>query len=176
MNYSNWRLGASAEVREAVPIQPNTAEYGGLPVESRGLLSHARLPAAGATSMYARHGADLSSDEPRLWIRREDRFTISAQRSSPRTAVLSGRPTSMSSSVMRRRSLQIIAQDPSVGRDGKVLTARISLPWEDLEKGPMGYAVYVVDYDATARAMYQPAPVPGKEVKAPETLAALLND
>ena len=63
-----------------------------------------------------------------------------------------------------------------MGRDGKVLTARISLPWEDLVEGPMGYAVYVVDYDATAGVMYRPAPVPGKEVKAPETLATLLND
>jgi hypothetical protein len=77
---------------------------------------------------------------------------------------------------MRRRWLQIVAQDPSVGRDGKVLTARISLPWEDLVEGPMGYAVYVVDYDATAGVMYRPAPVPGQEVKAPETVATLLND
>ena len=57
-----------------------------------------------------------------------------------------------------RRRLRIIAQDPSVRRaDGEVVTAQISLPWEDLIDGPMGYAVYVMDYDASARVMYRPA-------------------
>jgi hypothetical protein len=55
------------------------------------------------------------------------------------------------------RRFEIVAQDPSVRRNGKVLTASISLPWEDLEDGPMGNAVYVVDYDASTGKMYRPA-------------------
>ena len=57
---------------------------------------------------------------------------------------------------MRKRQFEIVAQDPSVRRNGRVLTAKISLPWEELEEGPMGYALYVVDYDASAAAMYNP--------------------
>jgi hypothetical protein len=58
---------------------------------------------------------------------------------------------------MQKRQFEIVAQDPSVRRNGKVLTAKIALPWEDLDPGPMGYAIYVVDYDASAAAMYRPA-------------------
>ena len=39
---------------------------------------------------------------------------------------------------MRKRQFEIVAQDPSVRRNGRVLTARISLPWEDLEDGADG--------------------------------------
>jgi hypothetical protein len=76
---------------------------------------------------------------------------------------------------MQKRQFEIIAQDPSVRRNGKVLTAKINLPWEDLDEGPMGYAIYVVDYDASAAAMYQPAVVaPDAEaVEAPSTLKEL---
>jgi hypothetical protein len=40
-------------------------------------------------------------------------------------------------------------QDAVVGPPG--------VPWEDLESGPSGDRVHVIDYDATTRTMYSPA-------------------
>lgn len=54
----------------------------------------------------------------------------------------------------------ILAQDPSVRRrDGQVLTARVPVPSEELEPGPVGHRVQVVDYDATTQTLYRPAGV-----------------
>jgi hypothetical protein len=81
-----------------------------------------------------------------------------------------GRPTTVDD----RRTLRIVVQDPGVrGADGQVITAQISLPWEDLIDGPTGYAVYVVDYDATARVMYRPAtpPAPVRRLEYPRAPA-----
>ncbi len=50
--------------------------------------------------------------------------------------------------------MTVIAQDPSVRRDGKIVTATIVVPAEDLRRGPMGYRVQVVDYDATRRIFH----------------------
>lgn len=48
------------------------------------------------------------------------------------------------------RTVSVIAQDPSVRRhDGRILMARIRIPYETLAPGPMGYRVQVVDYDST---------------------------
>lgn len=79
---------------------------------------------------------------------------------------------------MRTRQFEIVAQDPSVRHNGKVLVAKINLPWEDLEGGPMGYAVYVVDYDASAAKMYEPAVLDSDTdvVAAPSTLTKLRED
>jgi hypothetical protein len=52
--------------------------------------------------------------------------------------------------------LRIIAQDPSVKSDGKILTAHIELPAEDLAPGPWGYRVHVIDYDATSQQLFWP--------------------
>jgi hypothetical protein len=52
------------------------------------------------------------------------------------------------------RYMTVIAQDPSVRRSGRILTARVAVPAEDLVPGPMGYRVQVVDYDATERRFY----------------------
>ena len=49
------------------------------------------------------------------------------------------------------RQITVIAQDPSVQRDSKIVMARIDVPAEDLAAGPMGYRVQVVDFDATRR-------------------------
>ena len=47
------------------------------------------------------------------------------------------------------RHMTVIAQDPSVRQNGRILTARIAVPAEDLLPGPLGYRVQVVDYDST---------------------------
>jgi hypothetical protein len=47
------------------------------------------------------------------------------------------------------RYMTIIAQDPSVTQGGRILTAKVGVPAEDLIAGPMGYRVHVVDYDST---------------------------
>ena len=54
------------------------------------------------------------------------------------------------------RPLTIIAQDPSVCRDGKVLTTQVMVPAERLAAGPWGYRVQVVDYDSTTKAFFKP--------------------
>src|SRR5687768_8918265 len=55
------------------------------------------------------------------------------------------------------RSWTILGQDPSV-RDaaGRVLTAKVIVPNEQLSAGPRGYRVQVVDYDASSNRMYAP--------------------
>src|SRR5688500_6365849 len=76
----------------------------------------------------------------------------------------------------RTRSMPVIAQDTGVRRDGEVLTARISVPWERLEYGPIGHRVHVVDYDATTGTMYEPAPIEDDDVPDPTGSAAILDD
>ena len=49
------------------------------------------------------------------------------------------------------RWMTVIAQDPSVTKDGHILMARVAVPAEDLRDGPVGYRVQVVDYDSTSR-------------------------
>ncbi|PND26042.1 hypothetical protein [Sinorhizobium sp. M4_45] len=63
-------------------------------------------------------------------------------------------------SLRSSRKLSIIAQDPSVRIDGRIVTASIDVPAEELLSGPRGYRVAVVDYDVTANALYQPAYLP----------------
>src|SRR5215216_6437223 len=54
---------------------------------------------------------------------------------------------------------RVVALDPSVrGADGRILTAEIEIPNEELSPGPRGYRVQVVDYDASNRILYQPDP------------------
>ncbi len=55
------------------------------------------------------------------------------------------------------RSLTILAQDPSV-RDlkGNILRARVEVPNERLFRGPLGYRVKVVDFDASTGKLYKP--------------------
>ena len=48
------------------------------------------------------------------------------------------------------QKLTIIAQDPSVRRNGRILTAQVEVPAEELLPGPCGYRIHVIDYDATA--------------------------
>lgn len=54
---------------------------------------------------------------------------------------------------------RIVALDPSVrGADGKILTAEIEVPNEQLSPGPRGYRVQVADYDTSNQVLYKPAP------------------
>jgi len=52
------------------------------------------------------------------------------------------------------RYMTVVAQDPTVQRAGKIVTARVAVPAEDLRSGPMGYRVQVMDYDATRRVYH----------------------
>jgi hypothetical protein len=49
------------------------------------------------------------------------------------------------------RKITVIAQDPGVRRNGRILMSTIEVPADDLRAGPMGYRVQVVDFDATTR-------------------------
>lgn len=60
----------------------------------------------------------------------------------------------------RERSVLIVAQDPTVRVDGEILLARINVPAEKLEAGPVGYRVEVIDFDATTDTLYTPAKKP----------------
>jgi len=52
--------------------------------------------------------------------------------------------------------MSVIAQDPTVRREGRIVMAKVAVPAEELRPGPVGYRVQVVDFDATRRA-YQGA-------------------
>lgn len=54
------------------------------------------------------------------------------------------------------RKFTIIAQDPSVTVNGRVLTTEIEVPAEELLPGPCGYRVNVIDYDASTSTLYSP--------------------
>lgn len=68
------------------------------------------------------------------------------------------RPPATAGAVQPTRELTIIGQDPSVRRRGRILTARIRVPVEELGAGPRGYRVHVVDYDASSNRAYKPLP------------------
>jgi hypothetical protein len=57
----------------------------------------------------------------------------------------------------RTRKLTIVAQDPAV-RDtrGRILTAEVDVPAEELARGPLGYRAHVVDFDGSTRTLYEP--------------------
>ncbi len=76
----------------------------------------------------------------------------------------------------RMRRVQIVAQDPSIRRDGAIVTATITIPYEDVEPGPMGYAVHVVDYDASSQTMYEPVKMPPDEFLAAPPSADIPGD
>lgn len=76
-----------------------------------------------------------------------------------------------------RRRLRIVAQDPSVRTTGgEVVTAQITLPWEDLAEGPAGYAVQVIDYDASVGVMYRPALLPDESGGVSVSMGQLVSD
>jgi hypothetical protein len=57
----------------------------------------------------------------------------------------------------RTRKLTIVAQDPAVtNAGGRILTAEVDVPAEELARGPLGYRVHVIDYDGSTRTLYAP--------------------
>ena len=58
--------------------------------------------------------------------------------------------------MLRTRKLTIIAQDPSVKINGKILRTEVEIPAEELQPGPWGYRVHTVDYDSSTETLYQP--------------------
>jgi len=60
-------------------------------------------------------------------------------------------------SLPNTRKLTVIAQDPSIRLNGKILTAEVDVPAEQLLPGPCGYRVNVIDFDASNNALYDPA-------------------
>ena len=54
------------------------------------------------------------------------------------------------------RPLTILAQDPAVRRDGKILMATAQITAEPLMDGPCGARIKVVDYDASRDRLYLP--------------------
>lgn len=52
--------------------------------------------------------------------------------------------------------MTIIAQDPTLIVDGRILTATVTVPNEQLSAGPRGYRVQVVDYDASSNQWFVP--------------------
>jgi hypothetical protein len=71
--------------------------------------------------------------------------------------------------------MEVVAQDPGVLRDGRILTTSVKVPWEDLEPGPVGHRVCVVDYDSSTQTMYKPAVV-GENGGAPGRDEELMGD
>jgi hypothetical protein len=58
------------------------------------------------------------------------------------------------------RKLVVVAQDPGVlAADGTIVTGELTVPYEELDPGPVGHRVHVVDYDATHKALLAPAMV-----------------
>src|ERR1700754_1955596 len=60
----------------------------------------------------------------------------------------------------RTRLLTIVAQDPSVKVNGKILTTQVEIPAEEIAPGPRGYRVQVIDYDTSSGVLYQPKDYP----------------
>ena len=54
------------------------------------------------------------------------------------------------------RTMTILAQDPTLMVDGRILTATVTVPNEQLSAGPRGYRVHVVDYDASTNQLFAP--------------------
>jgi hypothetical protein len=57
--------------------------------------------------------------------------------------------------VPRIQKLTIIAQDPGVRDENDcILRAVVELPAENLQPGPWGYRVHVIDYDAASNQLW----------------------
>lgn len=79
----------------------------------------------------------------------------------------------------RTRKLTIVAQDPSVRLNDRIVRAQVDVPAEEIGAGPWGYRVHVVDYDASTDTLYKPIeydPLDGSDPFARATDAQLMKD
>lgn len=83
-------------------------------------------------------------------------------------------PTLQSQTPTRR--LTILAQDPSVRRRGKILTARVEVPTEYLREGPAGHRAHVIDYDSSTDRLLQPGRIGAEDPFADESPNALIEN
>ncbi|MCP5128099.1 MAG: hypothetical protein H6985_00810 [Pseudomonadales bacterium] len=58
------------------------------------------------------------------------------------------------------RRLTIVAQDPSVTINNRILTTQVEVPAEFLARGPCGSRVHVIDYDSSTGTLYEPFAYP----------------
>ena len=56
---------------------------------------------------------------------------------------------------LRDREFTVIAQDPAIRRNGRIVRAQVAVPAEKLDPGPRGYRVSIVDYDSSRDVLYQ---------------------
>ena len=66
----------------------------------------------------------------------------------------------MAAQQLRTRKLTIIAQDPSILVDGKILRTEVEIPAEELQPGPWGYRVHTLDFDSSTGTLYRPRKYP----------------
>ena len=60
----------------------------------------------------------------------------------------------------RERLVTIIARDPALRTGKRIVRAQVPIPSEALDRGPVGYRVEVIDYDASNDMLYLPRPLP----------------
>lgn len=77
---------------------------------------------------------------------------------------------------LRTRQMPVVAQDVGIRRGQEILTALVPIPYEELEPGPIGHRIHLVDYDATTKKMYRSARTPTGDLPAPPSNAAILDD
>lgn len=56
----------------------------------------------------------------------------------------------------RNRTFRIVAQDPAVKVGGRILTTAVEIAAEDLQPGPWGCRVQVIDYDSSTGVLLKP--------------------
>lgn len=76
----------------------------------------------------------------------------------------------------KNRIVTIIAQDPGVRVRGRILTAQIAIPDEELAPGPRGHRIHVVDYDSSTQTLYEPAILSDPDLFTTATDRELLNN
>jgi hypothetical protein len=65
--------------------------------------------------------------------------------------------------------MTVIAQDPGVRRGKQIVMATIDVPAEELEPGPIGYRVQVVDFDSTERVFHGSHDLPAAQAAEPKS-------
>ena len=65
------------------------------------------------------------------------------------------------------RRVTVIARDPSVQVRGALLRSSVEIPNEELQAGPRGYRVHVVDYDSSTGTLYRTLTKPANRTDGP---------